>query len=119
MALPPDQPHLHDGTTRVDASRPPARQTRQGNRVSGNFTVGSRLILNTPTGLHPGYRLVSLPHLQRHGGPNLFGSVDAVDSPIYLQSYTICNEEDYYLWVATGQTPPSCRAVQCGQVFFE
>lgn len=119
VEIPPRQDHLREDAIRIDPTRPPIRRARQGNRVSGNTTIGARVMLNTPSGFMRGLRLVSQPHLWKHPGPNIFGDVDNLDVPRYLQCYTICDEEDYYGWAATGVTPQSCRYVQCGQVFFE
>lgn len=117
--IPPQQDHLSESAVRVDATRPPIRRTRQGNRLSEDVPIGAAAILNTPTGFRRGYRVISQPHLWRHPGPNLFADVDRIDAPIYLQCYTICDDDDYYAWAATGQTPPSRQYVQCGQVYFE
>lgn len=118
VALPPLQPHLDEDSVRVDASRPPIRRTRQGNKVD-SITIGSRVLLNTPAGFIAGYRVISDVHLRKHPGPNLFGDLDRMNDPIYLQCYSICDEDDYFSWAATGLTPSSVRYVQCGQLFFE
>ncbi len=119
LEIPPLQPHLNADTLRVDPTRPPIRHARQGNKMGGAATIGARVILNTPHRLIRGFRVISQPHLVLHNGPNIFGDLDMVDAPLYLQCYTICDEPDYYHWADTGDTPPSRRFVQCGEIFFE